>query len=232
MQNYHKHLRAFFNWLLNEEVISESPMERISVPVARSNQIQPFTPEQVRAILDAARHSKHKRRDEALVALLLDSGVRVSEACGLRVKDIDWHNHRCTVLGKGNKTRTAPLGRSSSRLLWQYLKEERRGPDEPLFLSDRGQRTGEALTRNGMFQLIQRLGQRAGLEAIRCSPHTFRHTFAVMFLRAGGNSFTLKEILGHTSLHITNRYVALAQADIDNQHRQFSPMNIICSNRK
>jgi site-specific recombinase XerD len=54
-------------------------------------------------------------------------------------------------------------------------------------------------------------------------PHTFRHTFAVMFLRAGGNTFTLQQLLGHTSLAMTNRYVALAQADIENQHRQFSP---------
>jgi site-specific recombinase XerD len=58
----------------------------------------------------------------------------------------------------------------------------------------------------------------------RCSPHTFRHTFAISFLRAGGNVFTLKEMLGHTSLAMTNRYVAIAQADISKQHAQFSPV--------
>jgi site-specific recombinase XerD len=62
------------------------------------------------------------------------------------------------------------------------------------------------------------------IEATRCSPHTFRYTFAVEFLRAVGNVFSLQQPLGHTSLHMTNRYVALAQGDIENQHRQFSPV--------
>jgi integrase/recombinase XerD len=79
------------------------------------------------------------------------------------------------------------------------------------------------LTRRGLYQLVKRLGKRAGLQSARCSPHTFRHTFVAQFLREGGSTFTLKEMLGHTSLHMTNRYVALAQADIQNQHRQFSP---------
>jgi site-specific recombinase XerD len=73
------------------------------------------------------------------------------------------------------------------------------------------------------LQLIERLGKAAKLEAVRCSPHIFPHTFAVEFLRGGGNVFTLKELLGHTSLTRVNRYLALAQADLENQHRQFSP---------
>jgi site-specific recombinase XerD len=79
------------------------------------------------------------------------------------------------------------------------------------------------LTRSGLLQLIRRLGKAAKIEACRCSPHTFRHTFAVEFLRAGGNVFTLKELLGHTTLTMTQRYVAIAQADIESQHRRFSP---------
>jgi site-specific recombinase XerD len=70
---------------------------------------------------------------------------------------------------------------------------------------------------------VDRLGRVAGLQACRCTTHTFRHTFSVEFLRAGGNVFTLKELLGHTTLAMVNHYVALAQADIENQHRQFSP---------
>jgi integrase/recombinase XerD len=67
------------------------------------------------------------------------------------------------------------------------------------------------------------LGRVAGIQSARCSPHTFRHTFAVEFLRGGGNVFSLKELLGHTSLTICNRYIALAQADLERQHRQYSP---------
>lgn len=223
IQTFHKHLRTFFNWLIREEIISSSPMEKVPAVVARPDQIQPFTDEQLRALLQAAKTSNHRRRDAALMYFLLDTGLRATEVCSLRMQDVDCAGLRCTVLGKGNKHRTAHFGRAASKVLWQYLREEAREADSPLFLSDRGTRAGDPLTRSGLFQLIQRLGEKAGIQVARCSPHTFRHTFAVQFLRNGGNTFTLKEILGHTSLHMTNRYVALAQADIANQHRQFSP---------
>lgn len=104
-----------------------------------------------------------------------------------------------------------------------YLRDEDRMPDDPVFISERGDGAGNKLTRWGARQVIERLGKTAGLQSVRCSPHTFRHTFAVEFLRAGGNVFTLKQLLGHTGLQVTQRYVALAQADIQSQHRQFSP---------
>lgn len=225
IQNYHKNLSVFFKWAVGQDIIVASPMERIPKTIARTDQIQPFNQEQVQKLIQAARRSRNRRRDEALIYFLGDTGLRASEVVSLKMRDIDCQNRRCNVLGKGNKRRTVYFGRDTARILWQYLKEERREPDEPIFLADRGIQTGDPLTRNGLFQLIQRLGVAAGIEAIRCSPHTFRHTFAIEFLRRGGNTFTLKEILGHTSLHMTNRYVALAQADIENQQRRFSPMD-------
>ena len=130
---------------------------------------------------------------------------------------------RCTVLGKGNKKRLIYFGRKTNRALRHYLRRRRHLADSPVFLGERGPDSSEGLHPNGLRQLIQRLGHAAGLKAVRCSPHTFRHTFAIEFLRVGGNQFTLKEILGHTTLQMTNKYVALAQADIQNQHRQYSP---------
>lgn len=223
IQTYHKHLRTLFNWLVREEVLNVSPIEKIPAIVARPDQVQPYTDEQLSQLLKAAKNSRHRRRDEALVYFLLDTGLRASEVCNLRMQDVDYEARRCKVLGKGNKHRSIYFGKNAAKALWQYIREEERDTSAPVFLSDRGTRAGEALTRRGLYQLIQRLGKRAGLQAARCSPHTFRHTFAVQFLREGGNTFTLKEMLGHTSLHMTNRYVALAQADIQNQHRQFSP---------
>lgn len=105
------------------------------------------------------------------------------------------------------------------------MNEEEREKKDPLFLSDRGNGAGEGLTRHGLRFLIVRLGKAARLDgSTRVSPHTFRHTFAIEFLRAGGNVFTLQQLLGHTHLAMTNRYVAIAQADITAQHRQFSPV--------
>ena len=223
LHRYYRELRAFFNWVVKDERLKESPMTKVAPPQLRSKQVQPFTQAQQTILLSVSRTSNHPRRDEAILLFLLDTGVRASELCGLKMRDLDLQQRRCSVVGKGNKRRSIFFGRSASKALWQYLREQPRDENDYVFTSDRGTRAAEPLTRSGLFQLVQRLGQAAQLQAARCSPHTFRHTFAVEFLRNGGNVFSLQQILGHTSLHMTNRYVALAQADIENQHRQFSP---------
>ena len=225
VHTYHGNLRTLFRFLVAEGTLEESPMEALRAPVVRKDQVQPFTPEQLEALLAAAKRSRHPRRDELILLFLLDTGARASELCSLRVRDLDLTARRCTVLGKGNKSRALCFGARTTRALWAYLRAEERDPDTPLFTADAGHQPGEALTRSGLLQLIKRLGKSAGVECARCSPHTFRHTFAVSFLRNGGNVFTLKELLGHTTLAMVNRYVVLAQADLENQHRQFSPVD-------
>ena len=224
VNTYYGHLNTLFRWIVTEGALPCSPMDTISVPISRADQINPFSDAQIEALLSAARRSQHPRRDEALILLLFDTGLRASEACGLRLADLDMQAKRCRVLGKGDKHRSLPFERTTAQALWKYLREEPREPSAPVFLSDRGTRAGEPLTRWGVRQIVERLGKASRVESVRCSPHTFRHTFAVAFLRNGGNVFTLQELLGHTDLKMTNRYVKLAQADIENQHRQFSPV--------
>jgi integrase/recombinase XerD len=211
---YFAYLSSFFNFAVTEEQsLTSSPMVGLAAPSAKADQIKPFTDEQTYALLAAACRSHHPKRDEAIVLFLLDTGARASELCQLRVGDVDMDGRRCTVLGKGNKRRTLHFGRRTRKALWAYQKAEPRDDDAALFLSDRGAGDGTAFTRSGLLQLIRRLGKAANIEACRCSPHTFRHTFSVSFLRNGGNVFTLKELLGHTTLTMVQRYVALAQAD-------------------
>lgn len=216
-------LRTFFRFLVAEGYISESPMQNLKPPVHRADQIQPFSAEQVQKLLKVSKQTQHPRRDEALVLFMLDTGVRVSELCELDYSDIDIVNRKAIVRGKGNKHRAIYFSRETGRVLWRYLRERELEQASPLFESKRGER----FTRFGVRQILERLGESAKIEAVRCSPHTLRHTFAVMFLRAGGSVFTLKEMLGHTDLAMTNRYVTLAQADIQNQHRQFSPVQAL-----
>lgn len=227
VRTYHSRLRTFFRWAVGEGAIAKSPLDPIAPPISRTDQIQPFTEPQVGALLAASKKSKHPRRDEAIVMFLLDTGVRASELCGLRFGDLDLPGRRCTVVGKGNKVRAIFFGQTTAKALWNYLRGGNHESASPLFASDRGTSAGDAFTRSGLFQLIERLGKVAKVEATRCSPHTFRHTFAISFLRNGGNVFTLQQILGHTCLQMTNRYVALAQADIERQHRQYSPVDRI-----
>lgn len=224
IHTYFAHLRTFFRWLVAEGEIEVSPMETLRPPIARTDQVQPFTEAQVAALLAAARKSRFPRRNEALLLFMLDTGARASEVCGLRMRDLDLPGRHCIVTGKGNKRRSLFLSPATLRALTAYLRDEPHGPDDPLFASHGRAAVGEPMTRSGLLQVMERLGPVAGIEAVRCSPHTFRHTFAVSFIRNGGNVFSLQQLLGHTSLTMSNRYVALAQADLERQHGQFSPV--------
>jgi site-specific recombinase XerD len=225
VRDYHGHLRTFFKWLVREEILTASPMERIDPPISRSDQITPFTTEQVQKLLAAAKKSKHPKRDEAIMLMLLDTGMRVSELTGLKLADLDLQERRCRVLGKGNKHRSVFFGTSTAKALFNYLRDEGLEKGDYLFRSERGTNAGEGLTRWGVRQIIERAAKVAKIDMARCSPHTFRHTMAVTFLRNGGQTFTLKELLGHTDLKMTQRYVALAEADIASQGRRFSPVD-------
>jgi integrase/recombinase XerC len=220
-------LRVFLGFLVAEGVLDDNPLDTLTKPVVRQDQVQPFTSEQVLALVNAARRTALPRRNEAILLLLLDTGARASELCGARVEDLDFSARCFTVQGKGGKSRRLYFSAATHRALWRYLEETPHASADPLFLSERGEESGGGLTRNGLLLLCRRLGKAAGVAGARCSPHTFRHTFAVNFIRNGGNAFTLKQLLGHTSLTMVNRYLALADADLEAQHRQYSPVEAL-----
>lgn len=240
LANYFAILRAFFNRLVELDVLAESPMKKLRRPRVREDQIQPFTTEQVLALMEAARASRDPVRDEAIILLLFDTGIRASELCGLTIGDVDLLARRLTVTGKGNKVRTCYLGaetrRAMKRLMDEYrdAKHPNRPADssQPIFCSNRGKTAGDALTRGGLHQVIQTLGVRAGLVSVRCSPHTFRHSSAVQFLRDGGALFALQIHLGHETLAMTRRYVKLADADVANEHAAHSPADQLFGRRR
>ncbi len=222
---YDRILRAFFNWLINQEDIEVSPMAKIPKPQDRPDQVQPFSDDHLLHLIAQSRKTTHPRRDEAIILLLLDTGLRASELCGLSVCDLDLQEQCITVRhGKGDKVRNVPISSPTRKALYHYLNERESEPGEALFLSDRGHAAGDGLTRIGLMRLINRLCHSAGIQGVRCSPHTLRHSFALGFLKNGGNQFSLMALLGHTSLAMTSRYVALSQADVARQHRHYSPV--------
>jgi integrase/recombinase XerD len=109
----------------------------------------------------------------------------------------------------------------------EYFAEGQCKPDDPLFITATGKNAGEALTYTGLRLLIRKLGKRGGIQVTRCSPHSFRHTFAIWFLRRGGQFGALQMMLGHNSQKATQIYVKYAQADIENQHRAYSPGDML-----
>lgn len=227
IQTYHRHLRTFLNFCLTEGLLEQSPLRNIKPPRVPNDQIQPFTPEQIQSLLNAARASEQKERNVAVLLLLVDAGLRVSELCSLRVRDIDRTTAQISIVGKGNKRRTVYAGTTARRALSRYLQNAHpdAAPDRLLFHTESTQGSSDGLTPNGVRLMMRRLGKAANVKGVRVSPHTARHTFAVSFLRGGGNLFELQALMGHSDLTILRRYVALADADLAQAHRAASPVD-------
>lgn len=220
---YYAYLKSLFTFVVAETSLDDSPMKRVGRPESSHSQIQPFTLDQVNSLIEAAQISAYPRRNVALLALMFDSGLRASEVCGLTRADVDFRENICKVLGKGNKYRVVDIGRVARRALWQYLRDEPREPDEPIFLS----RTGKALTRSGLLIVYRKLGRAAGLEVVRCSPHTMRHAFATMMAEGGTNVEVIQKMLGHSSIKTTEIYLSRSRANQKAAHRRSSPANLL-----
>lgn len=223
VRDYFMNIRTMFRWMVEEGYIESNPMDGLKPPISRPDQVQPLTTEQVEALMSAARKSKYAKRDEAMLLFMLDTGVRASEICNLHMEDVDVVNKKAIVLGKGNKHRAVFFGRTTSKALMTYLRAQKREDSDRVFITEKSR----AFTPNSLRQMVERLGGAARVAGVRCSPHTLRHTCAIQFLRNGGNVFSLQQMLGHTDLAMTRKYLALAQADIQAQHQAFSPVDRI-----
>ncbi len=228
LDTYYVYLQTWFNWAVSEGLLAVSPLAKVARPDQRSvGGIVPFSRQQVCALLEAAKFSQFAERDAALVSFLIDTGVRVSEFCSVAIGDVDRTEKSIRVVGKGSKPRTVRFGRETSMALWRYLRTRHDGSDDdaPLFAAHAGNHSGSPLTRSGVQQIITRLADEAKIKGVRCSPHTFRHTFASQFLDNGGNLIALKQLLGHSNIKTTARYVAEMQSHLSSQHITASPMD-------
>jgi site-specific recombinase XerD len=234
--NIHIALSALWTWAEREGAVSEHIIRTIPRPKPEKRAIHPYTRAQCVAMLDACEHTRAylahgtltsnarptALRDQAIIRTLLDTGVRASELCRLTIADADIDNNRIKVMGKGAKERILRTGRRATRSVWRYLAAERDpnlNSDDPLFANN----IGERLTRQALGLLIKRTGNRASVPG--ATPHRFRHTFAINFLRNGGNIYALQASLGHTTLEMVRRYLEIVQADIDSAHSHASPVD-------
>ena len=224
INTYLRSIRAFWSWLVREEIITSNPFSRVKIPKPPVKVIITFTEKQLTAMLKSVNTSMPAGfRDWTIMLMLLDTGLRASELVGLTLNDVNLDDGMVKVFGKGSKERVVPFGTKVQRTLWKYLQKYRPQPANPLcptlFLTS----TGNPITTDRLRTIIEKYARNAGIEGVRCSPHTFRHTFAISYLRNGGDVFSLQRILGHSSLEIVRIYVNLAEADIKACHRRFSP---------
>jgi integrase/recombinase XerD len=237
IQTYARSARAFFHWLVFRGTLEVNPFDRVVFPKVGRPLIQTISDEEFEQLLLACappNETSHLAeraavRNRAILWLLYDTGVRVSELINLRVGDLDRKKGVITVLGKGSKERRIALGQNCLRNLSYYLDKHR--PDEEelaewgsvgedhLFLSE----TRQPLTKNGMEMLFRRLRERAGITGKRISPHIFRHTFAMNYLLKSNDPFSLQELLGHEDLTTVLNYIHMNDTILQEQKRKFSP---------
>jgi integrase/recombinase XerD len=199
--------RAYFRHLVLLGVRHDNPAAALKPPRRARPLPRTLSPGEVERLIDAAIGTTPRAlRDRALAELLYGAGLRVSEALGLARASVDLDDRIVRVLGKGGKERVVPLGRPAAEAVRRYLAlgrphlDRRHRPE--LFLNARG----GALTRAGVFFILQRLSDRAGLEPGRVHPHLLRHSFATHLLEGGADLRSVQEMLGHSDLSTTERY--------------------------
>ncbi len=218
IQTYVRAIKAFFSYLASDELIEENPMLKVKKPKAPVTAVPTFTQQEVERLLRAPnRQKKNGFRDYALMLTFIDTTARLSELCNLDEKDVDLENGYLRLMGKGGKERFTPIGFRLCRILMKYKLKYRPQPmgTEAFWLTQTGQR----IKPNRVEFLIRTYGKQVGLE--RCYPHKLRHTASILFLRNGGDPFSLQKKLGHSSLQMTRHYCNLADTDVKRQHMKF-----------
>lgn len=217
-------LRTWFRIMLTEEVVRHDPTERLDSPARLRTLPEVLSVESVLKLLAAPQLDERLAfRDRAMLELAYGAGLRVSEWIGLALKDVLLTESLVRVLGKGNKERLVPIGRSAIGAVAVYLRELRpvleRGEGRgTLFLNSQG----KPLSRMGAWKMLRKYVKMAGIEQA-VSPHTLRHSFATHLLEGGADLRAVQEMLGHADIATTQIYTHVDREYLRSVHRQFHP---------
>jgi len=228
LDDYRQGLSTFYGWLHEQGYVPQNPVQRVKKIRQPRKIVRTFSEMQVKAMLEKpARDTFVGARDYMFMLLLLDTGMRLSEALDLRFANLDLEEMTARVLGKGNKERRVGL---SPRLLAQlrpYLRKRQKTleaiglPDSQWLFPNN---VGGRLVAKTVQQHLKQYGEAAGIVGVRVSPHTLRHTHALNFVSNGGDPFPLQRVLGHSSLEMARRYCNLAQSDVLKRQRELTPL--------
>jgi integrase/recombinase XerD len=226
INGYLRAVRAAFNRWVAEGFLEATPFSRIKLPKPAQKIIPTFSEQQLHDFFGAINASTPQGfRDYTFFLLLLDTACRLSEVTNATVEDLKLNERTLLVTGKGNRQRSVPFGVNVQKAMWKYLNLYRPDPAIPsrnyVFLT----RDGRHLTNNRVEERMRHYGEKAEITGVRCSPHTLRHTACVLWLRNGGDIFTLQRITGHASLEVLRGYINLAQSDVTSAHRKHSPID-------
>ncbi len=223
---YVRSVRAFWSWLVWEELVERSPFEKIRMPKIKRKVIPALSEHQLSGLINVIDGSVATGyRDKVIVLTILDTALRVSELTSIELDKLWLEDGLIKVEGKGGKERLVPIGKTVQKMLWRYINAYRPEPDHPwhnwLFLTSHGQ----PLNKDRIDKIMSAYGKKAGITGVRCSPHTLRHTSAIRFLRNGGDVFSLQRMLGHANLQMTRHYCEVADIDVKRAHITASPVD-------
>ena len=195
--------RSFYRWLLRHGRIEASPAASVKAPKSGRKLPQVLDPDEAARLVEVPTDAPLGLRDRALLELFYSSGLRLSELCALRWRDLDLANGLVTVLGKGSKQRQVPVGSHARKALAEWRDDQRATPEAPVFPGRNGPITPRAV----QYRLRQ-LAQRQGLFK-RVHPHLLRHSFASHVLESSGDLRAVQELLGHADIATTQIYTHL-----------------------
>jgi integrase/recombinase XerC len=220
-------IRAFTYWAASQKWIESDIGAALEVPKPLRKLPEVLNQEEANTVVEAMQLRASEEptpenfRDLAIIEVLYASGIRVSELCGLNIRDLDFGRNTLQVLGKGNKERVVPLGLPAVRALQSYLdfardsfKNSKSG--DAVFLGARGKRIDQRIARAIVNDAMKAIGS-------NMSPHGLRHTAATHLLEGGADLRTVQEILGHSSLSTTQIYTHVSPERLKEAYKQAHP---------
>lgn len=222
---YTRTVRAFFSWLTREGFLETNPFTNVKPPKAPRKIVPTITAEEAEQFFQSIPRNDAKRyRDLAFLLTLYGTGVRLDELASLKTENVNFDTGQFKILGKGAKERVISMSARVFKVLYKYSTSWRPKSDSTYFFIDNN---GRPLTRFIVAHRMKKYCARSGITSSKCTPHVLRHSFAVQFLRNGGDVFSLQKILGHPSLDMTRHYAELAQSDVEKSMKVFSPAESI-----
>lgn len=218
-------LRSFAKYLIREEIMEVNPALNIRAPRTAKRLPDFLTTAEIHALLQQPSLAGNEAgSDQMILKLFYATGVRISEAIGLRIADVRFHEGVIRVLGKRQKVRVLPLGDQTAKALTYYLQERSRREQRTLAPEDfvLVRPDGLPYSRPQMARLIRRY-MRQVADPGKAHPHTLRHSFATHLLDAGADILSVKELLGHASLSTTQIYTHVSAERLKAVYKQAHP---------
>ncbi len=201
-------LKTFFNFLVLEELINDSPIENIDYPKIDSKIPLILSTDEIDKIISCAFSKKFGLRNQTIIEMMYSCGLRVSEVTEMKISNIFFDESLIKILGKGNKERFIPLSSIAKKLLYNYITYNRKNLNQDkqfidiVFLNNRGRK----LTRVMVYNIINDAALEAKINK-KISPHTLRHSFATHLIENGADIISIQKMMGHENVVTTEKYL-------------------------